>query len=209
MTDQRALFDDGVDDVRAPGLELELFRGALSPSLADRALAEFLDADWWRQDEIVIFGRRSPVPRLQAWFGDTGLDYTYSGITLEPLPWSPLLAELRDRCGELAGATFNSVLCNLYRDGDDGVDWHADDERELGPEPVIASVTLGASRPFQLKRRDGLVLDDGSTRVEVVPHHGDVVVMRGPTQSLWIHRIPKTKKPVGPRINLTFRTIVR
>ena len=207
MSTQPELFGDGRPGLQS-GLELDPQIGGLDVELADRALAELLAAEWWRQDEIVMFGKRMPVPRLQAWFGDPGSNYSYSGIALDPLPWTPLLAEVRDRCSELAGVEFDSVLCNLYRDGRDGVDWHADDERELGPEPVIASVTLGAARPFQFKRKDGRPLDDGSTRLEILPQHGDVVVMRGLTQALWLHRIPKTKRPVDPRINLTFRRIV-
>jgi alkylated DNA repair dioxygenase AlkB len=131
---------------------------------------------------------------------DEGLEYTYSGIAHTPQPWTPAVVAMRALCDGLAGASFNSVLCNLYRDGTDGVDWHADDEREFGRHPVIASVSLGATRRFDFRR-----VDDHAVRVGVDLHHGDVVIMRGTTQDLWRHRIPKTRRPVGERINLTFR----
>lgn len=149
-----------------------------------------------------MFGRRQQIPRLTAWFGDRLKDYTYSGITMTPNPWTDLLAEIRDRTGALAGTHFSSVLLNLYRDGRDSVAWHADDEPELGPEPIIGSVSLGATRRFHLRPRDR-----SSETVSVDLEHGDVLVMRGPMQHSWQHQVPKTAKTVGPRINLTFRQI--
>ena len=200
---QQGLFDAPVS---GPDLGLDVLRNALPDDVADRSFRQLLDDVPWVQDDIVMFGRKMPVPRLSAWFGDLGSDYSYSGIAMHTLPWTPLLAELRDRVQETAaphGRTpFNSVLVNLYRDGNDGVAWHADDEPELGREPLIASVSLGATRRFQFRRRD-----DASVRCELDLHHGDVVIMYGLTQALWYHQIPKTSRPVGPRINLTFRTI--
>jgi alkylated DNA repair dioxygenase AlkB len=158
------------------------------------------------QDDIIMFGRKLPVPRLSAWFGDADAAYSYSGIEMVIHPWTELLAEMRDAMQSLAApfgsARFNSVLVNLYRDGNDGVAWHADDEPELGREPLIVSVSLGASRAFQLRRRD-----DASVRCDLDLHHGDVVVMHGLTQALWLHQVPKTAKVVGPRVNLTFRSV--
>jgi len=155
----------------------------------------------WKQETLALFGRRIPQPRLSAWYGDAA--YAYSGLHLDPRPWPPVLADLRRRCAEIAGAAFNSVLANLYRDGADSMDWHADDEASLGPAPVIASISLGAPRRFQMRRKD--------KRGEAVCTelgNGDVLVMSGRCQADWLHRVPKTKKPVGPRINLTFRNVV-
>jgi alkylated DNA repair dioxygenase AlkB len=160
----------------------------------------------WVQDDIIMFGRKLPVPRLSAWFGDADAAYSYSGIEMIIHPWTDLLAEMRNVMQSLAApfgsVRFNSVLVNLYRDGNDGVAWHADDEPELGREPLIVSVSLGATRSFQLRRRD-----DRNERRDLELHHGDVVVMHGLTQALWMHQVPKTAKPVGPRLNLTFRSV--
>jgi len=156
----------------------------------------------WRQEEIVIFGQRRSVPRLVAWHGDPGANYRYSGTDHVPEPWTPELERLRARVGELSGAASNAVLLNLYRDGRDGMGWHADDEPELGRDPVIASVSLGAPRRFCLRhrRRKGLALD-----LELP--HGSLLLMAGPTQHHWLHALPKTRRPVGERINLTFRRV--
>lgn len=156
----------------------------------------------WQQHEIVMFGKRSLVPRLEVWIGDPGLAYTYSGIRQEPHPWTPMLESLRSVAQTLGECSCNSVLVNRYRDGGDGVAWHADDEPELGAEPVIVSISLGASRRFQLRRRD-----DSTVRCATDLHHGDVLVMRGRTQMEWVHQIPKTSAAVGERINLTFRKV--
>lgn len=201
MTRQGELFDESVE---GPGLDVELFRGALDAAAADAAFAELRRTIPWRQEELRMFGRSVPVPRLEAWIADEGLEYTYSGIRHRAEPWPPVLAELRDVVGRASGATFNSVLCNLYRNGTDSVDWHADDEIEFGRQPVIASLSLGATRRFDLRR-----VDDPAVRVDLELHHGDLLVMRGTTQELWRHRVPRTKRPVGERINLTFRTVVR
>ncbi len=201
MTGQPALFDE---QPTGPGLELTLIRNALGLSAADAAFTALRTKIAWRQDHLRMFGELVPVPRLEAWIADEGLDYTYSGIHHDPDPWIDELIELRELSSAHAGVTFNSVLCNLYRDGNDGVDWHADDEPEFGQLPVIASLSLGATRRFDLRR-----VDDHSVKVELDLHHGDLVIMRGTTQLLWRHRVPKTKKLVGERINLTFRNVVR
>lgn len=156
----------------------------------------------WQQEEVLIFGQRRLVPRLVAWHGDRGARYMYSGTAHDPQPWTRALARIRSRVQELACRDFNSVLLNLYRDGRDGMGWHADDEPELGRDPVIASVSLGAQRRFCLRhrRRKGVKLDLGLT-------HGSVLMMAGGTQHHWVHAVPKTARPVGERINLTFRRV--
>lgn len=194
--------------VTGPDLGIAVYRNHIATPQADQYFGELMAAVPWRHDEIVMYGRKVPVPRLEAWYGDHDSNYSYSGIAMHTEPWTPLLSGIRDDMQRLAGGVgtepFNSVLVNLYRDGNDGVAWHADDEPELGVEPVIASVSLGASRKFQLRRRD-----DTSERREIELHHGDVVLMFGLTQALWLHQVPKTSRRVGPRINLTFRTIRR
>lgn len=199
MSGQPPLFEE---QPTGPGLGLTLIRGAVGSAAADAAFAALRTKVTWHQDHLKMFGKLIPVPRLEAWVADEGLDYTYSGIHHDPDPWIDELVELRDLSSSHTGTRFNSVLCNLYRDGSDGVDWHADDEPEFGQMPVIASLSLGATRRFDLRR-----VDDHSIKVELELHHGDLVIMSGTTQTLWRHRVPKTKKPVGERINLTFRTV--
>ncbi len=152
----------------------------------------------WRQEA----GRGRPFPRLTAWFADPGLSYSYSGVTHHAQPWTPDLADVRRRVEAASGAAFNSLLLNLYRGGRDSIGFHADDEPELGPNPVVASVSLGAVRRFVLKHR--------RTRetIELPLAPGSLLVMGGTCQHHWLHGVPKTAAPVGERINLTFRKIV-
>jgi alkylated DNA repair dioxygenase AlkB len=174
-----------------------LYPDALPPADADRLLEALRDGIAWRQEVATVMGRRLPIPRLTAWHGAAG--YVYSGIRLTPAPWTAPLLELKALAEAIARQPFNSVLLNLYRDGRDSVSWHADNEPGLGQNPVIASLSLGAVRRFQLKHRrlpERLTLD--------LPH-GSCLVMAGATQHHWLHQLPKTKAPVGPRVNLAFR----
>lgn len=155
----------------------------------------------WSQDSMVMYGRRVAFPRLTAWYGDPGAAYTYSGVRNEPRTWTPLLIALRDRVAAAAGARFNSVLLNRYRDGADGMGWHADDERELGPAPVIASLSVGAVRTFELRHRAD------RERIALPLASGSLLVMSGATQRHWLHRVPKDARSAGARINLTFRLV--
>jgi alkylated DNA repair dioxygenase AlkB len=151
----------------------------------------------WQQTEITMYGKTHLTPRLVCWIGD--FDYTYSGITNEGQPWTPELADLRDRLEAATGARYNSCLANLYRDGRDQVRWHSDDEPELGPQPTIASLSLGAERDFKLKRQS-----DGE--VFTVPlRHGDLIVMRDESQADYRHSIPRRARVTETRVNLTFR----
>jgi alkylated DNA repair dioxygenase AlkB len=169
---------------------------------ADRLLLELRQGIEWRQEQILIFGRRTLVPRLVAWHGDPLASYTYSGTRHEPSAWTAALLEIRARIEALTGTAFNSVLLNLYRDGRDSMGWHSDDEPELGRDPQIASVSLGARRRFRLQHRrrksEVLSVDLG---------HGSLLLMAGETQHHWRHCLPKTAARVGERINLTFRRI--
>ena len=178
-----------------------LHRGTLSAAESDHFLQVLLDEVPWQQRSVRLFGNEVPQPRLVAWYGDPGKRYAYSGVELEPLPWSEAILALRERCERVAGRAFNSVLLNLYRDGDDSVAWHSDDEPELGEQPVIASLSLGAERRFDLRHREtGQTI---RTRLPV----GSLVVMSGDCQRDWSHQIAKTKKVRRPRINLTFRSV--
>jgi alkylated DNA repair dioxygenase AlkB len=157
----------------------------------------------WQQDYLTIYGKEVPLPRLTAWYGDKGSKYTYSNISMWPTGWTDLLLEIKTRVEGAANASFNSVLLNYYRSGSDGVSWHQDDETELGETPIIASASFGAMRTFQMKHLTNKRLP----RVDIPLFDGSLLIMRGSTQKFWQHRIPKTTRPVGARINLTFRYI--
>lgn len=156
----------------------------------------------WRQDEINFKGKIQLVPRLQAWYGDDGKTFTYSGIKLTPEPWKAELLELNKKLEEKLGMHFTSVLVNLYRHGNDSVSWHCDDEPGLGTNPVIASISLGASRTFKLRN-----LADKTIKKDLMLENGSLLVMQGETQHKWEHHVPKEPNEVNPRINLTFRII--
>jgi|TARA_B110000037_G_scaffold78846_1_gene94044 alkylated DNA repair dioxygenase AlkB len=164
----------------------------------------FRDQINWRQEEIKMYGKTHPVPRKTAWYGYEGFTYTYSGILCNPEPWTKeLLGVKRVIESFLPDSDFNSVLLNLYRDGSDKVSWHADDEKGLGKNPLIASVSLGAKRRFDLKHKTD---SEEKLQLELVP--GSLVIMKGTLQHNWLHQIPVQKRILNPRINLTFRTIV-
>jgi alkylated DNA repair dioxygenase AlkB len=156
----------------------------------------------WKQEPVRLFGREIMQPRLTAWYGAADKAYTYSGITMEPLPWTQELDQIRMDAETLAGVSFTSALLNLYRDGSDSIGWHRDNEKMLGPAPVIASVSFGASRKFQFRN-----YTDKKMNVSLMLGPGSVLVMRGATQRNWEHSLPKTKKLSGARINITFRII--
>ncbi|CAE6953112.1 alpha-ketoglutarate-dependent dioxygenase AlkB [Vibrio sp. B1FLJ16] len=154
----------------------------------------------WQQERINLFGKSVLQPRLQSWHGDAS--YTYSGLTMSPHPWTPELMVLKQRCEAIAGVRFNSVLANLYRDGQDSMGWHQDNEPELGRNPVIASLNLGETRRFVLRNLHC------KTQIEYELSHGALLIMTGELQHHWRHGVPKTSKPKGERINLTFRNIL-
>lgn len=174
----------------------------LDPDFAVRAFDELLRTNAWEEHDIVVFGQRHREPRLSTWHADGGKEYEYSGLLRTPLPLTPLLNDIRSRCESVSGASFNSVLVNLYRDGNDGVGWHADNEAVNGREPTIASVSLGATRRFDLRHRES------KETVKVDLHSGSLLVMSGLSQHCWVHQVAKTKQVVGPRINLTFRRVL-
>jgi alkylated DNA repair dioxygenase AlkB len=171
---------------------------------ASRLLGGLRECVPWEVHRIRLFGREHASPRLSCWIGDPGTGYRYSGSYFEPHPWPPELAVLRERLRTELGISFNSVLANLYRGGHDCMGWHSDDEAELGPAPMIASVSLGATRRFVLKHRA-----EPQRKLEIALPHGSLLVMSGATQRNYRHALPRTAKPVGERVNLTFRRIER
>ena len=186
-----------------PDADVALDAAWLAPGEAEALFAGLRDAIPWSVHRIRLFGREVDSPRLSCWIGDPGTAYRYSGTLFEPRPWPSSLQRLRERlCAEL-DAGFNSVLANRYRDGRDCMGWHSDSEPELGPAPVIASVSLGATRRFVLKHRD-----QPQEKLAIELPHGSLLVMAGATQRHYRHALPRTAKAVGERINLTFRQIM-
>ncbi|MEP6984343.1 MAG: alpha-ketoglutarate-dependent dioxygenase AlkB [Chloroflexota bacterium] len=190
------------EQLSMPDADVLIDRDFITPAESDALFADLTANIAWEQKPIVFMGKEVMQPRLTAWYGDEGKSYTYSGWTVDPLPWTPTLLTLRARVEGAAGVVFNSVLLNRYRTGQDSVGWHSDDEPELGTNPVIASISLGAARNFQFKHKHN---PDLKQTIELT--NGTLLLMRGTTQHFWKHQIPKTTKVLGPRINLTFRVI--
>ncbi|WP_439102754.1 alpha-ketoglutarate-dependent dioxygenase AlkB family protein [Congregibacter sp.] len=194
---------DDSEHLDLPGGELLFFRapdlGADPDDLFEAVEREVA----WRQEPIKLFGKTYMQPRLLAWYADAGVSYKYSGIRHDPEPWTPQLAALRERVETLSGSQFNSVLANQYRDHRDSMGLHADDEPELGAQPVIASLSLGEERIFRLKYRH----DKNIKAVKLPLTSGSLLIMRGDTQKNWRHEVAKQSQPCGPRINLTFRYV--
>ena len=182
--------------------ELYEYLEAFSEEQSKRYFNCLLEQINWQEAAIRIAGRLIPIPRLQCWVADPGLDYSYSGITMQPENWSEELLQIRCRVESLADQSFNAVLINLYRDGNDSVSWHADDEPELGSNPVVASVSFGACRPFALKHQHS------DSKLRLMLANGSVLVMGKTLQTNWLHQLPKVRALQEPRINLTFRRIV-
>ncbi|MCC2954995.1 alpha-ketoglutarate-dependent dioxygenase AlkB [Massilia sp. IC2-477] len=166
----------------------------------EEVLARLITETDWREESVVVYGKRHLQPRLSAWHGEKG--YRYSGLSLAPLPFTPLLDTIRRAAEEATGRRYNSVLLNYYRDGRDSMGMHSDDEPELGLEPAIASVSFGATRPFILRHK----LTKETLKLPLTD--GSLLFMAGQMQANWMHGINKTAKPTGPRLNLTFRNIV-
>jgi alkylated DNA repair dioxygenase AlkB len=169
--------------------------------LSEAYLKNLLDDIQWRQEEMKIYGRQIKFPRLTSWYGDSNKPYTFSGITLNPNVWTKELLEIKNKIELQFNIAFNSVLLNLYRDGSDSISWHTDAEKELGQNPIIASVNFGATRKFQLRHKET------KERIDINLENGSLLIMQGELQHYWQHQIPKTKKDIGQRINLTFRFI--
>lgn len=185
-----------------PNADIVYYPRFIEETEANSIFRELLDKTPWQQDEIKIFGKIHPQPRLTALFGDEGKSYSYSNLTMQPHPWNSLLLQLKARIEEITQTQFTSVLLNLYRNGKDSNGWHADDEKELGKNPVIASLSFGAERVFGLRHNNGMF------KQKITLENGSLLIRRGETQHFWKHQIAKTMKPSGARINLTFRTLI-
>ena len=174
----------------------------MSQSQAAQYLNKLLETIAWKNDEAIIFGKHFITKRKAAWYGDSNFQYTYSNTTKQALPWTAELSELKKIAEQASGFQFNSCLLNLYHDGNEGMSWHSDDEKALGKNTVIASMSLGAERKFAFKHKTT------KETISLILENGSLLVMKGTTQSNWLHNLPKTTKVKTPRINLTFRTIV-
>jgi alkylated DNA repair dioxygenase AlkB len=182
--------------------ELYLLQAFYPQTIADNYLQSLLQNLAWQTEQIHIFGRWVPVPRLMAWYGDAGADYRYSGVDHQPLPWTNELQTLRSDVEAVCRQPFNSVLANLYRDGRDSMGCHADNEQELGPNPLIASLSFGETRLLRFRNNRSRAI------VDIELSHGDLLIMAGELQHHWRHELPKTRQAKQARINLTFRRIV-
>lgn len=205
---QASLFDVSQDGERLilDDAELIYFRSFYDTATADQLFESIHRDTPWRHEYIQVAGLQRLQPRLSAWYGDPEATYSYSGLSLQPLEWTPTLAQIKHdisvRAQVHVHSTFNSVLLNYYRDQHDSMGWHSDDEPELGPQPVIASLTLGCPRIFELKHKSRAKL-----RYQIPLEHGSVLIMAGETQRHWLHAIAKEQQFCRPRLNLTFRQI--
>jgi alkylated DNA repair dioxygenase AlkB len=186
----------------ADGAELVLIRGFYDKTESEPLFTKLLTNLHWQEEDIFIFSKWVKVPRLMCWYGDPNAYYQYSGVSHQPLPWTPDLQVIREKVERQCQCAFNSVLANLYRDGRDSMGCHADDEKELGVNPVIASLSLGEERLFKMHHKKS------KQSLNINLQHGDLLVMGGTCQRYWMHSVPKTKAPKTPRINLTFRKIL-
>lgn len=202
MSVLRPLATNGSDDALT-GAELWFAPDWLETGQADALFAQLRDSIEWETHRIRLFGREVDSPRLSSWIGDEDAAYTYSGARFQPRPWPPALVGIRRRLAHELDFPSNSVLANRYRNGRDYMGWHSDNESALGPQPIIASLSLGATRRFVLKHRL-----EPSRKLELPLTHGSLLVMRGDTQANYRHSLPRTAKPIGERINLTFRRIL-
>jgi alkylated DNA repair dioxygenase AlkB len=156
----------------------------------------------WKQDKMKIYGRAVNFPRLTSWYADGDKTYTYSGVVNTPIPFTPLLIQIKQAAEAQCGKQFNSALLNYYRNGEDSMGWHSDDEKELSGNPIIASASFGATRVFQFKHKQ-----QKNAKISIALNNGSLLIMQGQTQHHWLHQVPKTTNDPGPRINITFRDI--
>lgn len=186
-----------------PDAQLRYYQNYISEEDADHYYKTLLETIPWQQDDVKIFGKVYVQPRLTSLHSNSLSTYSYSGLTLKPRPMTEALSYLLNQIQKVSHHDFNCVLLNLYRDGADSNGWHADNEKELGKYPQIASISFGAERFFHFKHRN---IKEKRYRMEL--HHGSLLLMEGTMQEHWLHQIPKTKKSLEPRINLTFRKII-
>ncbi|MGV9003467.1 alpha-ketoglutarate-dependent dioxygenase AlkB family protein [Flavobacterium sp.] len=198
----KSLFPEDKIQFDVPNAIVEFYANFFDTLPANELFKQLIAEVPWQQDNITVFGKTHPQPRLTSLYGNEGKPYSYSNITMQPHLWSPLLMEIKTRVEEVCQENFTTVLLNYYRDGKDSMGWHADNEKELGRNPVIASLSFGAERMFHLKHN---AIEDQKLKINL--QHGSLLMMKGETQHFWKHQIPKTSKIIGPRINLTFRIL--
>lgn len=195
--------DRHFEAVDLPDADISILHEIEMPLPYDQMLQKLIDQTIWKQEKVRIYGKEHQQPRLVSLYSDPGKKYDYSGLTMNPFPWTDFLREIKRRVEDCADATFNAVFLNLYRDHNDSMGFHSDDERELGKNPIIASVTFGATRTFLLKHKFRTDLPLVKIQLEA----GTVLLMKGMTKHFWKHGINKQTAPCGPRVNLTFRTL--
>ncbi|CAN1554242.1 AlkB Alkylated DNA repair protein [Flavobacteriaceae bacterium] len=201
----KSLFENTSEPIyfNVPDAEIIYYPNFFDTVESDLLFQELLLTIPWQQDDIKVFGKVHAQPRLTALFGNEGKSYSYSNIKMQPHSWNPILQNLKLKAEAVSETEFTTVLLNLYRDGKDSNGWHADNEKELGTNSVIASMSFGAERYFHLQHNN-----DKNLKLKILLKHGSLLIMKGTTQHFWKHQIPKTAKPIGSRINLTFRSIV-
>ena len=202
---QQSLFESQYDNtpiqLDMPDANLKYYPNFIQPAEAASIMHLLQQSLDWRQEQITLYGKTFDVPRLQAWYGDENAHYQYSNLSMQPLPWTPVLLELKQKCESVSNGCFNSVLANLYRHGQDGMGRHADNEPELGQQPVIASLSFGEVRNLDFYH------NDTNDKVRLPLENGSLLIMSGDTQKYWQHSVAKTKKNLAARINLTFRYV--
>src|SRR6266487_7098590 len=198
-----ALFnEDEISNLLYKDGSVNYYRDVLTHNEANRHFDLLLQNIVWENDEAVIFGKHIVAKRKVAWYGDSNYLYTYSNTTKQALAWTKELLDLKQRVEELTETKFTSCLLNLYHNGSEGIAWHSDDEKSLGKNSTIASLSFGAERKFSFKHKQT------KQTISLVLEHGSLLIMKDATQTNWLHSLPKSKKITGPRINLTFRTII-
>ncbi len=198
------LFDKQKEPIQLdiPDADIIYYPKFFDYTTSERLFKVLLDSIQWRQDTIKLFGKTHLQPRLTALYADNNKPYTYSNITMKPLLFTKELAYIKSEIEKICDTVFTSCLLNLYRNGQDSNGWHADDEKELGKNPTIASISLGHERWFHLKHKT-----DKNLKQKILLEHGSLLIMKGKTQECWMHQIPKTKRIIEPRINITYRVI--
>jgi alkylated DNA repair dioxygenase AlkB len=193
-----------IEPLDFPDANIVMHRHFLPALESDDLLATIINETSWRQDHLNFGGKKVPIPRLQAWMGDVSSEYGYSGLKLKRLPWSTTILRIKAKIEAQTSASFNSVLLNYYRDGNDSVAWHSDDEKELGADPIIASLSLGTTRLFEFKHR----YLKPTLKYDCALTHGSLLLMGAGLQQNWQHQVPKQKEIIDGRVNLTFRKII-
>jgi alkylated DNA repair dioxygenase AlkB len=200
--EQLSFFDDAGQSKGLPIELLDYYPALFTIAESQALLQRFINTIAWEQRTITMYGKNMLTPRLTAWYGDAGKNYAYSGNRFNPFPWTPELLEIKNRIEPIAGINFNSVLLNYYRDGNDSVAWHSDNETKLGLQPVIASVSFGQVRNFDIRYKQ-----NHQEKYSIKLENGSLLLMKGNLQQQWEHRIAKSISTVKPRVNLTFRII--